>query len=237
MKTLLSLNLVENIGVSSLGGTNLTYNTTTDKLDLDSTITGNITFNNDITISQDLTLTGSFIGQINAYITTSQANHDQPIVCYQASGGIVPVPPANLALIIPTTNIITVNSSTGLLKSKSIQVDGNITGVTNLNTTTLPCSNLNLTNFTSDTIYNTTLNTTTINAVTIDASSSYQLDGVDIISNAGNDPYLNIRVIQNRSSTLADGMYITYNSLGGINSDLRLCAGGTTTHLFIDGDT
>ena len=179
LKTLLSLNLVENIGVSSLGGTNLTYNTTTDKLDLDSTITGNITFNNDITISQDLTLTGSFIGQINAYITTSQANHDQPIVCYQASGGIVPVPPANLALIIPTTNIITVNSSTGLLKSKSIQVDGNITGVTNLNTTTLPCSNLNLTNFTSDTIYNTTLNTTTINAVTIDASSSYQLDGVD----------------------------------------------------------
>jgi hypothetical protein len=101
------------------------------------------------TFAGDLTLTGSFIGQINPYITTTNVIYDQLIVAYRASG-IVPLPPSNLPLIIPTTNVITVNSSTGLLKSKSIEVSGDITGVsnftsTNINSTTLNTSNVNAT--------------------------------------------------------------------------------------------
>ena len=101
------------------------------------------------TFAGDLTLTGSFIGQINPYITTTNVIYDQLIVAYRASG-IVPLPPSNLPLIIPTANVITVNSSTGLLKSKSIEVSGDITGVsnftsTNINSTTLNTSNVNAT--------------------------------------------------------------------------------------------
>ena len=99
-------------------GTNITIDTS-NAINLNTTLTGDITFNGDITMDQDLTVNVSFIGQINPYISTSQADYDQPIVAYQASG-VVPTPPANLPLIIPKTNIITVNSSTGLLKSKSI---------------------------------------------------------------------------------------------------------------------
>ena len=62
-------------------------------------------------------MNGDLFGEIHPYITTSQVDYDQPIVCYQASG-FVPTPPAQLSLIIPKTNIITVNSSTGLLKTK-----------------------------------------------------------------------------------------------------------------------
>jgi hypothetical protein len=46
----LSLDNVENIAVSTLGGVNITYNSSTNKLNLDSTLVGNITFNNSILV-------------------------------------------------------------------------------------------------------------------------------------------------------------------------------------------
>ena len=103
------------------------------------------------------TFTGTISGPINPYITTTSVDYDQPIVQYKASG-VVPTPPANLALIIPTTNFVTVNSSTGLLKSKSIQVTGDIT---------------NVSNFTATTVNSTTLNTGGVNATdNIDAGDN-----------------------------------------------------------------
>ena len=94
------------------------------------------------------TFSGTISGPINPYITTISVDYDQPIVQYKASG-VVPTPPSNLELIIPTTNIVTINSSTGLLKSKSIQVAGditNITNVSNITTTNLTTANLTATN-------------------------------------------------------------------------------------------
>ena len=225
-KTAVGLSNVANIGVSTLGGINLTYNTTSNKLDVDTTLTsmskissssgnfeigseneikfysdengnngggdfiwvtsktsggmsqqlmkitgstGNVVMNGEsltlnnlnvdvnAIITGDLTVNGDLFGEIHPYITTSQADYDQPIVCYQASG-FVPTPPAQLSLIVPKTNIITVNSSTGLFKSKSIDVNGSITNATNITSTTA---------MTTATMYATNINTSTLNAAAV----------------------------------------------------------------------
>ena len=66
-------------------------------------------------------------------------NFDQPIVSYQAfTGGVTNLPPSQLQLIVPdSSNLVTINHSTALLKTKSIYVDGNITNVTSITSTTL----------------------------------------------------------------------------------------------------
>ena len=116
----------------------------------------------------NLTVDGDVTGEIHPYITTSQADYDQPIVAYQASG-FVPTPPAQLSLIIPKTNIITVNSSTGLLKTKSIEVSGNISGATSITSTTA---------ITSATMYATTLNATTINTSILNAAANIDCERI-----------------------------------------------------------
>ena len=155
-------------------GTNITIDTN-NAINLNTTIVGNITFNNDVTIDQDLTIKGSFNGQINPYITTSQADYDQPIVAYLASG-VVPSPPSNLALIIPKTNIITVNSSTGLLKSESIQVTGSITNATNITSTTA---------ITTATMYTSALNSSIINTSTLNAGANIDCERITGGTNNG----------------------------------------------------
>lgn len=63
---------------------------------------------------------------------------------------------------------------------------------------------------------------------------SYRLDGTDVIYNSGSDVYGNIRVIQNRSTSLQDGMYLNYNSTGGAGAHLRFYASGTTQRGYFD---
>ena len=56
----------------------------------------------------------SFSGPINPYITASNSNDDQPIVLYSVSGSPVPVPPGNLALVVPdSNNVRTIDTSNG----------------------------------------------------------------------------------------------------------------------------
>jgi uncharacterized protein (DUF2132 family) len=55
--------------------------------------------------------------------------------------------------------------------------------------------------------------------------------------NSANDIYANIRVIRNRSSTLSDGMYINYDSLGTTAAHLRFYANGQTERMRIDASS
>ena len=136
-------------------GTNITIDSN-NAINLNSNITGNMTFDNNVTIS------GSIYGEIHPYVTTSQVDYDQPIVTYQASG-VVPLLPNQQSLIVPKTNIITVNSSTGLLKSKSIEVTGSLSATTNITATT---------SMTTGILYTTTINSTTTNSTTINAGGN-----------------------------------------------------------------
>lgn len=76
----------------------------------------------------------------------------------------------------------------------------------------------------------TNLRTGVVNSV----GNAFQINGVNAIFNNANDIYGNIRVLQNNSSTLQDGMYINYNSTGGTNAHLRFYANGTTERMFIN---
>jgi hypothetical protein len=168
-----------------MNGESLTLNNLA--VDVNAVITGNLTVNGDIS------------GEIHPYITTSQADYDQPIVAYQASG-FVPTPPAQLSLIIPKTNIITVNSSTGLLKSKSIEVTGSITNATDITSTT---------SLTTATVYATTINATTINSNFLTASTSGSVcTGYKLVSHLANINQLGIDI---SSPTEKRRMIITPN--------------------------
>ena len=81
---------------------------------------------------------GDIVGAIKPYIIEDANNFDQPIVSYQArTGNVSPTLPNQLQLIVPSTsNIISVNHSTGLLKAKDILIDGNVTGATSISSTT-----------------------------------------------------------------------------------------------------
>ena len=63
--------------------------------------------------------------------------------------------------------------------------------------------------------------------------TSYQLQGTNVLFNTGSDVYGNIRVLQNNSTTLQDGMYINYNSTGGAAADLKFYANGTSERMRI----
>lgn len=67
--------------------------------------------------------------------------------------------------------------------------------------------------------------------------TSFQLQGTNAIFGNANDIYGNIRVIQNNSATLQDGMYINYNSTGGAAAHLKFYANGTTERMRIDAST
>lgn len=51
------------------------------------------------------------------------------------------------------------------------------------------------------------------------------------------DSYANIRVIQNISQIAQDGMFINFNSTGGVGAHLRFFANGTTERMRIDAAT
>ena len=186
-----------------MNGESLTLNNLA--VDVNATITGNLTVNGDIS------------GEIHPYITTSQADYDQPIVAYQASG-FVPTPPSQLSLIIPKTNVITLNSLTGLFKSKSIEVTGSITNATNITSTTA---------LTTATVYATTVNSatvsatvsittgivyaTTVNATTLNSATLTTTGDIDV----GNSSYYMSNYDGTGNSQFFGKKYSTANQLVG----------------------
>ena len=79
------------------------------------------------------------------------------------------------------------------------------------------------------------------NRLNVNGSINFQsfisLNGVSVIYNTANDVYANIRVLGNLSTTLQDGMYVNYNSTGGVLAHLRFFANGTNERMRIDAST
>ncbi len=67
---------------------------------------------------------------------------------------------------------------------------------------------------------------------TLDVSGQIAVDGVPIITSGGTDPYLNVRVIRNISTTMQDGLWINYASTGAANA-IRFFTPGTTERMII----
>jgi hypothetical protein len=80
---------------------------------------------------------GDIQGPIKPYIIRDINNFDQPIVSYRAlSTAVTQLPPNQMQLILPDANqLITINHSTGLLKTKNIYVDGTITNANSITAT------------------------------------------------------------------------------------------------------
>ena len=67
----------------------------------------------------------------------------------------------------------------------------------------------------------------------INFSNTLKFAGTTVLSNSGTDVYANLRVIRSKS-TIADGMYINYDSDGGANADIRFFADGQSERMRID---
>ena len=87
----------------------------------------------------------------------------------------------------------------------------------------------------------TLTNKTLGNCGNIDTASgrSYYLDGEKVIRNDGFGPHYNCRLIGNESTTasLQDGMFLNYNSTGGVNAHCRFFANSTIQRMHIDAST
>jgi hypothetical protein len=70
----------------------------------------------------------------------------------------------------------------------------------------------------------------------INFSSTLKFGGINVVSNAGGDVYLNGRVIRNESNTSQDGMYIGYNSTGTTNAHIRFFANATNERMRIQAN-
>lgn len=70
----------------------------------------------------------------------------------------------------------------------------------------------------------------------INFSNTLKFGGVNVIHNGSTDVYGNIRVLYS-ASTLADGMYINYNSAGGGGAHLRFFANSTNERMRIDANS
>ncbi|HRK55437.1 MAG TPA: tail fiber protein [Cyclobacteriaceae bacterium] len=73
----------------------------------------------------------------------------------------------------------------------------------------------------------------------LDVNGIIGINGTPVINtgNSANDIYINSRVIRNESTALTDGMYINYNSTGGVSAHLKFYANGTTERMRIDAST
>jgi hypothetical protein len=69
----------------------------------------------------------------------------------------------------------------------------------------------------------------------VNFTGTLRFGGTNVIFNNSNDVYANIRVLQNNSTTLQDGMYINYNSTGGAGANLRFYANGVNERMTILG--
>ena len=146
----------------------------------------NIDSNKNINLDSEITVTkincDSYVGIVNPYVTKTATNSDHILVMYNTSLIPTPLPPANLPLIVCdiSSNNITLNSSTGLLKTNDIQVSGDITAATNITSTT----SVNTAN-----VYATTLNGSNgnfTNSLKINAQSSSAITKL-LVNSAAND--------------------------------------------------
>jgi hypothetical protein len=183
---------------------------------------------------------GDIEGPIKPYIIQDTNDYDQPLVSYRAVSSVVTqTPPAQLQLILPASSkLITINHSTGLLKTKSIYVDGSITN----------CDSITATQFVGTLSGNAT---TVTNGVYLDETSTQtingnvgvkqlNIDGTQCIyqqGTNGTDTRANLRVISNSSTSNQDGMLINYGSTGGTGADCKIYANGTTERMIIKADT
>lgn len=138
----------------------------------------------------------------------------------------MPSLPSSLELVVPShaSYVITQNPSTGLLKTYSIEIAGDVSGATTITTTS--CNST------------TSTTTGTITGGTIDSTGSYQLDGVDVITITGNNSHMNCRVIRNLSTTAeGDGMHVNLSSTGGGSAHLRLYTGSNHLRMMIRDDS
>ena len=80
---------------------------------------------------------GDIEGNVKPYLIEDTGNFDQPLVSYQAfTGSTTTNPPSQVQIIVPaSSNRITINHSTGLLKTKNIYVDGTITNASSITAT------------------------------------------------------------------------------------------------------
>ena len=109
---------------------------------------------------------GEVVGDVKPYLTENISDFDQPIVSYQArTASSNPILPGQYQLIVPSSsNQITINHSTGLLRTKDILIDGNITGATSISSTTF--------------VRNLSGNANTVtNGVYLDETSTQTIDG------------------------------------------------------------
>jgi hypothetical protein len=182
---------------------------------------------------------GDIVGPIKPYLVQDVENYDQPIVSYRAlSSGVTQLPPGQMQLIIPnSTKLITINHSTGLLKTKSIYVDGNITNVNSITATqfvgTLSGNATTVTNG----VYLDETSTQTINGNV--GVKQLNIDGTQCIfqqGTNGTDIRGNFRVLTNLSTNNQDGMLINYGSTGGAAADCKIYANGTTERMIIKAD-
>ena len=70
----------------------------------------------------------------------------------------------------------------------------------------------------------------------INFSSTLKFGGINVVSNASGDVYLNGRVIRNESVTSTDGMYIGYNSTGTTGAHIRFYANATNERMRIQAN-
>jgi hypothetical protein len=73
--------------------------------------------------------------------------------------------------------------------------------------------------------------------VAIADGQQLSIGGVGRVYGAAQDSYVNIRVCQNLSSTLADGIYINYGSTGTTNAHCRIYANGLTQRMIVRADS
>ena len=181
---------------------------------------------------------GEVVGGVKPYLTENISDFDQPIVSYQArTASSNPISPGQYQLIVPSSsNQITIKHSTGLLRTKDILIDGNITGATSISSTpfvgTLSGNATTVTNgvYLDETSTQTINGNVSVKQIDIDGSRCIYQQGTN-----GTDTRANLRVIANLSSDTnsQDGMLINYGSNGGVNANCKFYANGTTQRMTI----
>jgi hypothetical protein len=71
----------------------------------------------------------------------------------------------------------------------------------------------------------------------VNANGGVAVDSVFRLYGEAQDSYVNVRVLQNTSTTLPDGMYVNYNSTGTTDADIRFYANGVTERMIIKANT
>jgi hypothetical protein len=182
---------------------------------------------------------GDIEGPIKPYVIRDTNDYDQPIVSYRAlSSSVTQLPPDQMQLILPDANqIITVNHSTGLLKTKNIYVDGTITNANSITATQFVGSLSGNATTVTNGVYLDETSTQTINGNV--GVKQLNIDGTQCIyqqGTNGTDTRANLRVISNSSTSVQDGMLINYGSTGSTNADCKIYANGTTERMIIKAD-